>query len=81
MNNDSKEKTNYCGGNNVTANHEPFLWTDFFYISEFNTKHRHNLLECCPVGGNLQGKEKTATAETVTMQHTIKFKLEQLSSS
>lgn len=51
-----------------------------FFTFQSSIQSTDNLSECCPVGGNLQGKEKTATAETVTMQHMIKFKLEQLSS-
>lgn len=61
-------KNNSWGGNNVTADHWPFLWMEFFYISEFISKYGYYLLECCPVGGNLQGRRRLSPGCILSQQ-------------
>lgn len=58
MSNDSEEKTNFRVATTLLLTISPFYgWIIFFfYISKFNSKYGHYLLEYCPVGGNLQGK-------------------------
>lgn len=61
MNNDSEEKTILEVATTLLLTISPFYGQIVFYISEFNSKCGRDLLECCPVGGNLQGKEKTVS--------------------